>query len=977
VLASLNFVEKFLALPKVTKAISLQGSSFERVCYDIELLSPLLTTQGFEVEKVISVRDGFDSVVVGKIVEALPHPNAQKLQICQVDVGESSLRQIVCGARNARKDLFVAVALPGAVLPGDLNIKASKIRDVDSFGMLCSRAELGLPIKTDLDGDGIWELEVEAQGGLRTQEIGKKLGQPLFDALGLRDTLLELNVTPNRPDMLCHMGVAREIAAGLQFRKLPVQWKSREWETSQSLSVEKLVSQVLENSSAAVDDVRFECKNELGISAFFVVVDGVVVGPSQAWVRNLLESLGQNSVNNVVDCSNLLLLGYGHPNHAFDLDKLAFSDKGTKTLTLRAAKAGEKFLALDGKLRELDATDCVVADAENVQALLGVIGGEHSKVDAGTKKIVLEFANANPVAVRRSSRRHGRRTDSSFAFEKGIDATDRFQAAHVMLGLVGFCSQTQPKIIQGVHSKLQDRGEVARSFVSDAQLNSVLGPALSRGVCVDFSVLTQKPGLNGAEWNSFCAALTAKHTISFSSAHQKQVIGTEPLSFAHQLEILATLGFGIQKVQEDKANVQVPHWRWHDVCEFPDLVEEYVRVLGIDAVVPIPIASTGEPGKDDLHYAPFEVVSNVLSGLGYCEVAGYHFMRADDLERLGLSGILALGEPVALKNPILQDEPLMHTSLVPDLLRKIARNLGYGVKSGQLFHLCRTYQNRNSDGERFFQGNGLEIGLAESLKKAQPEQLEDYSSLHSYAYTREASQKGRPAETPRLSGVLFGVREEKNWQNNGQRVWDLHTVIAHVLSCAQALGVPAQHAQMPASYPFVNALHPWRRAVLSTQINGKDVIFGWVGQLHPKALRNFEIGEQVFAFELNLSLLSSAHFVTRDMAKRVVAPRRFPAVSRDFAFLFNEEVSAASLQACVHGALAPLLKEGQGIPARILGVQIFDIYRGQGVPPGKKSVAFNIVVEPLERTLTDADIQKLQTAVIGSVSGSLSGELRG
>lgn len=1004
VLASLKLVEKFLTLPQINVTCATGLRTFERKAFDLSIIAPLLTRQGFEVDAITERGKGFESVVVGRIEKAERHPNADKLQVCQVNVGEAQARQIVCGAKNARAGMYVAVALPGAVLPGGLEIKASAIRTVESAGMLCSRTELGLPLNLPTDGDGIWEIEHEAQGGISANELQKNIGVPVYDALGLRDTLLDLNVTPNRPDMLCHEGVAREIAVGLRYAKISFEWKGVDFSAqSTTPGIAGLMHQVLAAETVQVGDWSFSAENALGVSAFFVALDNVTVTHSPAWLRNLIEALGQSSINNIVDASNFILFTFGHPSHAFDLEKLAVA-KGTKTkkLYLRMAQQGEVFAGLDGKERNLEPQDCIVADSERPQALLGVIGGELSKVDIGTKSVVLEFANPNPVAVRRTSRRHGRRTESSFAFEKGIDTASRWEAAHQIVGLMAATSPTAPRFAGAVASKSVTRAAEAKAFVPDAGLESCFGPALALGVSVDFSaVAVLKPlpqSFRSAPWLDFADALTQRYQVQYAATQLAKVLGAELVSYDAQQELLRSLGFKLDaQVGSTQVMIsQTPHWRWLDIAGAADLVEEVIRIVGIDKVPSTPLISTGAVVPDDAHLAGLEQLATRAVVLGYNEIAGYHFMREDDILNLGLLSADALGEPVAMMNPIIRDEPLMHTSLVPNLLRRIARNLSYGVKRGQLFHATRTYQNLDVSGAPVFTQKGLSINQAinhtidESKRAALgaqnallPGALLEYSPENSYAYSREKSQAGRPAETPRLAGVVFGVREAKNWMNTQAREWLLSDVLGHVLELGRSLGVELEFDPMATTHPFAGACHPGRRAQVWTA-SGKEVDgrlpVGFVAALHPRTARAFDIDEPTFVFELNAATLlkaaSQSQFSTQ---KRTVSPLKFPTVSRDFSFFLDEAITGRQLDTSVTAALGKhgLMGEQGEVPARLLEIRIFDIYKGKGVPEGQKSVAFNVTLEPLGRTLTDADIQKISQKVMAALKSDLGGEMRG
>lgn len=247
-LVSLNFVEKFITLPKLTTQISVHGKNLEHKFFDLEKISPILTRQGFEVEDARVHGAGLETVVVGRIDKIEPHPTANKLQVCQVNIGKEELLQIVCGAANARLGLYVAVALIGTKLPNGIQINSTVLRGVESHGMLCSREELGLPIHSEIDGNGIWEIEVDGQGGKSKEELAHNLGTPLFYALCLYDVILDLAVTPNRPDMLCHEGVARELAAGFQFVKIPFERKNPSFAAHSKVAEQTIKNDAVQNS---------------------------------------------------------------------------------------------------------------------------------------------------------------------------------------------------------------------------------------------------------------------------------------------------------------------------------------------------------------------------------------------------------------------------------------------------------------------------------------------------------------------------------------------------------------------------------------------------------------------------------------------------------------------------------------------------------------------------------------------------------
>jgi phenylalanyl-tRNA synthetase beta chain len=938
-LVSLHFIEKFISLPKIDEEIIVNGKKIKIQKYDLAKICPILTRQGFEVDSVKILGESFYSVVVGKIESAKPHPNANKLQVCMVNVGEENLRQIVCGAPNARANLFVAVALPGTKLPNGVEIKPTIIRDIESHGMLCSREELGLPLNKTLDGEGIWELDVDAQGGKTKQELEKGIGIPLHEVLSLNDVVVEISVTPNRPDILCHEGVARELAAGFNYAKIPFEKRnpyfSNESSVATFVSEEKIKADAVQNSSLKCKDFVFTAENFLNAPTFFMAVDGIHVSHSPAWLRNLLEALGQTSINNIVDASNYILLAYGQPNHAFDFEKIQSIGGNQKKIVLRHATANENFVGLDGKTRMLHESDCVVSDSKEVIALLGVLGGENSKVSEKTEKIIVEFANPNPVFIRRTSRRHGRQTDASFMFEKGINAAHRFKACSEFFALLAVLSQGKINYLGAVHSKNLESFPILKTEFTN-------------------------------------------QLIQFTKKDQKRVLGADIVNFENQKEILLSLGFELKKQDDETEIVTVPHWRSHDIVNSADLVEECIRVVGIDSIPAQPIIGPSEVKKDDQHLSFIEKLNSQTASLGYNEIISLHFMRADDFEKCNLNSINSLGEPIALLNPIIGDEPFMHTTLIPDLLRKVSKNLNYGVKNGQLFHSCRTFQNSSAQGGRVFLDNGIGFKLNEQLSKSIDFYLAEYSFQYGFSYSKEKIT--RPVETPRLAGVIFGVKEEKMWQNSTPTKWSLHDIMSHVQEIGRVTGVALAFEKMTENHslghPVAKALHPGRRVEFFIILENKEKLpIGWCGEFHPKVLRNYEIDGACFGFEINVASLMKASHLQNKFVKKNITTQKFPMVTRDFAFLLDSQVSAKDIQNIVCYSLSDLIK--MEIPVNLREAHIFDIYNGKGIPSGKKSVAFKVSLEPLTRTLTEKDIQTVTDKVVVAMEKELKAQLRG
>jgi phenylalanyl-tRNA synthetase beta chain len=350
----------------------------------INALAELLTMSGIEIEAIEKRGVDFDRVVVAQIIESKPHPNADRLTVCVVDDGSGTKRQIVCGAKNYKVDDKVPLALPGAELTGGLKIRASKLRGVESEGMLCSAEELGV---------------AEDTAGLLILSPEAKIGAPIRDLFS-PDTILDVEITPNRGDLLSHFGLAREIAA---------------------LTNKAVVAAAVTGGRSGAEDSG-SYNHGVKISAlrecpFYSArrIENVKVGPSPDWLRAKIESIGIRSINNVVDVSNFVMLELGQPTHAFDADKLS------SEINVRLAREDEKFLALDGKTYALTPENLVIADDERAVGIAGVMGGEESGVTESTRNVLLESAYFLPASIRRTARELNLPSDASYRFERGVD----------------------------------------------------------------------------------------------------------------------------------------------------------------------------------------------------------------------------------------------------------------------------------------------------------------------------------------------------------------------------------------------------------------------------------------------------------------------------------------------------------------------------------------------------------------------------
>ncbi|MDR1366908.1 MAG: phenylalanine--tRNA ligase subunit beta [Puniceicoccales bacterium] len=361
---------------------------------------------GFEVESI--ARKGFaenDSVIVGRILDFMEHPDSDHLSVCRVDIGDGNVRQIVCGAKNFKQNDYVPVALPGAVLPGDIKIKKSKLRGMESDGMMCSSRELGLGVD---------------QAGLLILEKNWPLGTKIHDIFKDNDVIFELELTTNRGDALCHYGIARELAA---WYNLPIQ----------PIVVPQIEENFPQNNLGDDLTICIESENCEFYSA--IVLKNVKVGKSADWIRRDLEAVGISVVNNIVDITNWVMVSYGQPLHAFDRRKIGHK------IVIRQSKNGEKIATLDGKTHEVDGETLMICDEDHPLAIAGVIGGEATKIMEATSEIVLESACFAADSVRKTSKKLAIATDSAHRYARHVDVaqTENFGkiAAQMLMDCCG------------------------------------------------------------------------------------------------------------------------------------------------------------------------------------------------------------------------------------------------------------------------------------------------------------------------------------------------------------------------------------------------------------------------------------------------------------------------------------------------------------------------------------------------------------
>lgn len=404
-----------------------------------EELADRLTMLGIEIESIKQLGAGLEGVVVGKIVSVTPHPNADKLILCQVDIGDEKRLQIVCGAPNVYQGMFAPVATIGTELPTGIKIKRAKLRGEESHGMLCSEKELAIS---------------DEASGLMELPSNLSVGRPLTEALGLNDVILELEITPNRSDCLSILGVAREIRA----------------ETGNTIKYPEAVPIESETDIREVTSITIE-DSDLCPRYAARVIQNVQVAESPTWVKQRLESVGVAAINNIVDITNFVLMEYGQPLHAFDYHKL-----GENRIVVRRAKENETIMTLDEVERKLNPNMLVIADAEKPVALAGVMGGFDSEITETTKDVLLESANFQPASIRSTSKELALHTEASYRFERGADpevviaALDR--ASQLIVEIAG------GTICKGVVDVYPGRKEPLKIRLRKDRVNFVLGTSI-------------------------------------------------------------------------------------------------------------------------------------------------------------------------------------------------------------------------------------------------------------------------------------------------------------------------------------------------------------------------------------------------------------------------------------------------------------------------------------------------------------------
>ena len=589
-----------------------------------EAIGDALTMAGFEVEDIEERRSWADGVVVGKVTERQPHPDADKLSVCSVDIGESEPSTIVCGAANVRADILVPVAKVNTYLPKvDLKIKSRKVRGVTSSGMICSLAELGLA----KESEGIHIFEA----------ADLTVGQDVRPLLGLDDTVLDLSSTANRADALSMVGIAREVAAitGAELT-LPIR------EVAVPTSVENKVAIALSDPKG--------CPIYIG-----TVLEQVNIGPSPTWLKQRLEASGSRSINNVVDITNYVLLEWGQPLHAFDLDRLCQGGADT-TVSVRFANPGETLKTLDGQDRTLKEQTLTITANDVPVALAGVMGGEESEVHAKTKNVFLEAAFFDAAVIRRSARSQGLRTEASARYERGVNPAELELAANRAIQLMVELASAK------VTHQQDERTEVGK--------------------------------------------ITPTRTIGLRLARVQQILGNyitedgtvETLSAADVEDTLTRLGCGLETEGEGKWIVTVPAYRYRDLEREIDLVEEIARLFGYNRFGNTLPQQTSR-GRLSPEASLARQIRAAFRGAGLTEALHYSLTSPAP-------------QRVVLENPLFTEYSALRSDLLSGLMDGFQFNLEQGNGPLNAFEIGHVFANEDGQLNEYERIGGILGGNA-------------------------------------------------------------------------------------------------------------------------------------------------------------------------------------------------------------------------------------------------------------------------
>lgn len=806
-----------ISLEWLSRHIDLSGLEPSRIATD-------LTLGTAEVESIEEFLPHARSIVVGKVLSREPHPKADRLSLCRVDVGGPEPLPIVCGAANVAAGQTVPVALPGTVIPGIGKLEKAKIRGEVSLGMICSEQEVGLADESA----GIWVLPDDLAPG-----------RSLADALGLGDHVIEVDnkSLTHRPDLWGHRGIARELSAIYRrpLRPLDTSFPARGSEAPFPVTIEDPA-----------------CARYLALP-----IEGVEALPSPLWLRALLRAVGQRSLGQLVDLSNFVMLDLGQPNHTFDRAEL-----GPDGISVRKARPGERFTTLAGQALELNQADLLIASRGEGVALAGVIGGQNSEVRAGTRSLLLEVATFDAATVRRTSQRHGIRTDSSARFEKSLDPElPPLAAAH----FARLLATLQPNV----------RFPAPVTDVRTAPPRSV--------------------------------------EIRLRPSRVRDALGAQ-LGDAEIQDILTRLNFGVEVrpgAAEAELQVRVPSERaTKDIGIERDLVEEVGRLYGYGNIEERPLVCPIVPPPHDERRWLVRAIADRLAGSAhFTETLSYSFQSDELLALFGLSEL----PHARLSNPVVSQQSRIRRSLVPSLLANIEANRRYREEV-RLFEIGKGYLPENPNAQH------------------EPEERH-------------------------LAGVVLAAPARRDAGYRDHSLARLQAVVADVLASLERPRVvwgPADAAP-PYAQPgrALVARYPSGAVAATLVALRHDVLAG----LGLKA----GLASDVAAGEISIDAVLAAPRQTR----RYTPLPRFPGIKVDVAIAVPSAVRSAQVVEVIQAAAG----------ATCRAVELFDLYTGDAVGAGKKSLAYHVLLQADDRTLGENEERRFLDRLAGKLA-AVDGALR-
>jgi phenylalanyl-tRNA synthetase beta chain len=824
-----------------------------------------LDLTGTELERIERIGVGeADGFVVGRVLSAEQHPDADRLKVCQVDVGAGEPSTIVCGAANVAGGQTVPVALPGAVMPDGTKLGKAKLRGVESHGMILAEDELGI-------GD--------QHLGIVVLDGDLPAGAPLAEVLPISDEALELEITPNRPDCLAVYGIAREVhaATGAPLADDPA---AEDAEPSGDDRAEDHAAVEIADPDVCL---RFTAR----------VFEDVTIGPSPLWLKQRLIAAGQRPISNVVDITNYVMLLTGQPMHAFDLDRV----RGSR-IVVRRAHDGERMTTLDGVERTFDASMALVCDAEGPSGIAGIMGGQVSEVSDSTTRVLMEAATWVGPNVLKTSKALGLRSEASTRFEKQLHPEQALAAqrlaSRLMVELAG--ARLVPGTIDAYPEPLPPRSVELRL----GRLERILG---------------------------------------------------ERIPAADVERILESLGFGVG-TRDDALDVAVPPWRDADVQREADLIEEVARIHGLDRLPTALPARERAVGRLTHSQRLRRRLEDALRDRGLDEVVAWSFTAPEKLERLRLGDEPAL----TLANPLSEDQSVMRPLLLPGLLDAARHNVAHGAGEVALFESAHAYR---PDG-------------ALDAPEGSPRGATPAAERHHVGGLLTQSSPGTWRSAPGAADFYAGkglVEALIGVCGLGLEVERASLPFLHPGRCARVLVDRASVAAGPVDGfrgPRDKPADPSKPAPPAGAASGEDgegaVAVGWVGELHPLVARAWDI-EAAVAFEVDADLLAE---LTEGVVAAYEDVTSFPAVLQDIAVVASVEVSAAEVEAAVRRGGGELLAS----------TEVFDVYEGEQVGEGKRSLALRLEFRAGDRTLTEDEVAERREAIEAAL-GEIGGRIRG